>query len=238
MSSLFRAVFVAVLATIALVVMGTAGPTQADESSETSAVTVTFQQPVAREGNRISIAVRLATSGGEPVTRQPVEFFVTPDFIGERPVFIVAALTNKDGIASITYEPTWDGEHRMTARYAGSHTYQPAEAASVLQLTGVPPIEIPTEEHLNLLRQWAAPGAIAVVLTVWLLLAGVAFRVGWGIIRAGNRGGFQHIPAYDTVVATAPERAYSPHVRSDVGSRTGHRSSALSTADDSGQSDT
>lgn len=223
---------------MAPVLVASTGPARADEPSDTSAPSVTFQQPVARDGGRISVAVRLASANGEPVARQPVEFFVTPDFLGERPVFIRAALTNSDGIASVSYEPTWDGEHRITARYAGDDTYQPAEATSVLQLTGVPSIEIPTDEHLSPLRRWAAPGTIAVVLTVWLILAAVILRVGWGIWSAGQRCDPLSPTVDEAVSETAPGDGHGRYVSVQAGDRTWPVPGALPTGDDSGQSET
>ncbi len=174
------------------------GGALADEPPDAAPVTMTFEQPEARgEGHGLSISVRMASAEGEPIARQPVEFFVTPDFLGERPVSIRTALTNADGVATVPYTPTWEGEHRITARYGGDETHQPTEVTSALELTGVPSTEIPVEEHLSTLRQWAPPGAIAAVLAVWLVLAAVPVRVGWGVWRAGRRG--------ETEISPVPE---------------------------------
>ena len=171
-----------------LVFLASVAGALADGPSRTMAVTMTFEQPEARgDGSELSLSVRLAGADGEPINRQPVEFFVTPDFIDERLVSIRTALTNADGVATVPYTPTWEGEHRITARYGGDETHQSAEVTSALELTGVPSAEIPMDEHLSPLRQWAAPGAVAVVLAVWLILALVPVRVGWGVWQAGRR---------------------------------------------------
>ncbi len=231
-------VLAAALVTVALGLVASTAPTLADESSDTTPVTAIFQQAVARGDGGISVSVRLASANGEPVARQPVEFFVTPDFLGERPVFIRAALTNTDGIASVNYEPTWNGEHRITALYAGDDTHLPVEATSVLQLTGVPPAQLLADEHLNPLRRWATPGAIVVVLSVWSMLAFVAYRVGWGIWSAGRRCD-PLLPTVDEAVAeTALGGGHGRYVSSQAGGRTWHGPGALSADDDSGQSDT
>lgn len=180
---------------VAVVHLVSAGGALADEPPGTTTVTMAFEQPQATaEGGELSLSVRLVTSDGEPITRQPVEFFVTPDFLGERPVSIQTAITNADGVATVRYAPTWEGEHPITARFAGDESYQPAEATSTLQLTGVPSPEIPVEEHLTALRRWATPGAVVVVLTLWLVLAAVPVRVGWGVWRAGRRGEAETAP--------------------------------------------
>ncbi len=184
-----RIVLAAIAMTAAFGFLASTGSSLADEPTETTAVTMTFEEPEATaDDDGVAISVRMASTDGEPLARQPVEFFVTPDFLGERPVPIRTALTNAAGVAVVTYTPTWEGEHRISARYAGDDLYQPAEVTSALELSGVPTIPIPTDEHLNVLRQWATPGAIATALTVWLLLAGVAIRVGWGVWSAGRRG--------------------------------------------------
>ena len=229
MRSLTDIVLAAVLAMVALGLVAGTGPTLADESSDATPVTATFQQAVARGDGGISVSVRLASADGEPVARQPVEFFVTPDFLGERPVFIRAAVTNKDGVSSIIYEPTWEGEHRITAHYAGDDTHEPIEATSVLQLSGLPLTDLPVEDHLSPLRRWATPGAIAVVLVVWLILATVVFRVGWGIWAIGSR--------YETAEDATPRGVYSPHVSSGAGTRTWHGPGPLSTGANPEQSD-
>ncbi len=229
MRSLTKFVLAAVLAMVALGLVAGTGPTLADESSETTPVTAIFEQAVARSDGGISVSVRLASADGEPVAREPVEFFVTPDFLGERPVFIRAAVTNKDGVSSIIYEPTWEGEHRITAHYAGDDTHEPIEATSVLQLSGLPLTDLPAEEHLSPLRRWATPGAIAVVLTVWLILAAVVFRVGWGIWTVGRR--------YETAAETAPGGAYDLQISRSAGTRTWHGPGPLSTGDKPEQSD-
>lgn len=231
-------VLAAALVVVAVGLAASTAPTLADDSSDTTPVTAIFQQAVARGDGGISLSVRLASANGEPVARQPVEFFVTPVFLGERPVLIRAALTNSDGVASVIYEPTWDGEHRITALYAGDDTHEPIEATSVLQLTGVPQAQLPADEHLNPLRRWATPGAIVVVLSVWSMLAFVAYRVGWGIWSAGQR----HDPLPPTVDEAVAETVlgggHGRYVSSQAGDRTWHGPGALSTDDDSGQSET
>jgi hypothetical protein len=177
------------LAVIAFRLLGTGTALAEGPAPEAAPVSMTFEQPApSADGNGLSLSVRLARADGGAVARQPVEFFVTPDFIGERPVAIKTALTNADGMATVTYTPTWEGEHRITARYNGDGTFQPAEVTSALQLTGLSLAEIPADEHLNPLRQLATPGAVSVVLAVWLTLAAVFVRVGWGVWRTGQRG--------------------------------------------------
>ncbi len=181
---------------VAVAYLVSTGGALADEPPGAAPVTMIFEQPEARgEGDGLSISVRIASAEGEPIARQPVEFFVTPDFLGERPVSIRTALTNADGVATVPYTPTWEGEHRITARYGGDETHRPAEVTSALELTGVPSTDIPVEEHLSTLRQWAPPGAITAVLAIWLTLAMVVTRVGWGVWRAGRHGEAEVSPA-------------------------------------------
>jgi hypothetical protein len=181
---------------MAAVFMAGARGALADGPPGAAPVTMTFEQPEAKgEGNGLSLSVRLVSGDGEPITRQPVEFFVTTDLFDARPVALRSAVTNADGVATVTYTPTWDGDHRITAQFPGNESFRPTEATSVLNVSGVPSSYVPPAEPLSPLRQWATPGAVAVVLAVWLVLAAVPVRVGWGVWRAGRRGGAEISPA-------------------------------------------
>jgi hypothetical protein len=173
---------------VSLGVLISAGSALADGPADSAPVSITFENPEAKgEDGGLSVSVRLTTADGEPITRQPVEFFVTTELFDGRPVALRSVLTNAEGKATITYTPTWEGEHRITAQFAGDETFQPTEATSVLNVSGIVSSYTPPPEPLSPLRQWATPGAVAVVLTVWLILAAVIVRVCWGVWHYGQR---------------------------------------------------
>ena len=73
----------------------------ADEAVGEAKARLTFQRPTTNE-DTISLAVRLTAADGQPIARARVEFFVSPDFFGEHPVSLQTAITNTDGLATLS----------------------------------------------------------------------------------------------------------------------------------------
>ena len=168
------------------------GPNLADAEGPTgkAAVTMTFADLQAGEKDgEFAVSVKLVSADGEPVSSQSVRFFVTPDFLGERPMLLLATSTDEQGTATATYIPSWDGEHRITARFAGNDTYAAAETITVLELSAsaaVPPgFPLPVEPPAVL--QLVSPSVVVIVLVIWLILALVLIRVGWGVWHSSRR---------------------------------------------------
>ncbi len=159
----------------------------ADEAVIEVVARLTFEQPTTNE-DTVSLQVRLTTDDGQPLARARVEFFVKPDFFGERPVALQTAVTNADGLASLNYVPTWEGVHRVTAIFAGDSDYQPGEATTVMTVSGLASPHLPDADSLAILQRWAAPAVTAGAAIVWLLIVGVLVRVGWGVWRERDLG--------------------------------------------------
>ncbi len=159
----------------------------ADEAVVEAAARLAFEQPTTNE-DTVSLQVRLTTDDGQPLARARVEFFVTPDFFGERPVALQAALTNADGLASLKYVPTWEGSHRVTAIFAGNADYQPDEVTTMMTVSGVTSPHLPDADSLAILQLWAAPAVTLGAAIVWLLIVGVLVRVSWGVWRERDLG--------------------------------------------------
>jgi hypothetical protein len=170
----------------ALLVLAPASSTSADESGPSASAALTFDDPEVNEG-AIAVSVRLSTPDGQPIAHQPVDFFVTPDFFGERPIPLRSARTDSQGRATITYVPSWEGAHLITARFTGDTEILSADASATLQVGGVVLAEKSSDVPLSPLRALAPTAAAAVTLIVWLVLALVVVRVGWGIFNAGRR---------------------------------------------------
>ncbi len=167
----------------------THGPSTAlaDEAVGKVQAGITFDEPVTA-GEGVSLSVRLTGDDGQPIVRARVEFFVNPDFFGERPVALQTAITNADGLASLKYVPTWDGAHRVTALFAGNSDYQPGEVTTVMTVSGTVTAPVSESESLHVLRQWAAPAVTLGAAIVWLVILGVLVRVGWGVWQERDLG--------------------------------------------------
>lgn len=156
----------------------------ADEAVGERASQLAFQQPTT-SGETVSLVVRLTDDEGQPIARAQMEFSVSPDFFGDRPVSLQTAITNTDGLATLKYVPTWDGAHRMTGYFAGNADFQPGEATIVMTVSGAAAggVAIDDGAPLDAVRLWAAPAVTAGAAIVWLLIVGVLVRVGWGVWR-------------------------------------------------------
>ncbi len=162
----------------------------ADEADGEAEARLTFEQPTTN-ADTVSLPVRLTANDGQPIARARVEFFVSPDFFGERPVSLQTAITNADGLASLRYVPTWDGAHRITALFAGNSDYKPGETTIVMTVSGAN-ADIAAiagdGPSLGIVRLWAAPAVTIGAAIVWLLIVGVLVRVGWGVWRERDLG--------------------------------------------------
>src|SRR3990172_5124857 len=76
-------------------------------------------------GGPVFIGASLKTSQGVPVPGVPVKFLVPVDFFMPGLVEIGDAVTDRDGVAVIEYQPTGNGA--VMARFAGTGKYAPAE---------------------------------------------------------------------------------------------------------------
>ncbi len=159
----------------------------ADEGAVQAPARLTFEQATTNE-DAVSLLVRLTADDGQPLARARVEFSVTPDFFGERPVALQTVLTDANGLASLSYVPTWEGVHRVTAIFAGDSDYRPGEATTVMTVSGVASPHLPDADSLAILQLWAAPAVTVGAIIVWLLIRGVLVRVGWGVWRERDLG--------------------------------------------------
>ncbi len=178
----------ATLVALIVVALFGAATASADEGASVAATTLSLQKP--REGSgtdAISIPARLTDAEGNPLGNQPVDFFVSADFFGERPAKLGTVVTDATGTATLVYEPTWAGAHEITASFDGDATHAAAEATSTIDVSGPFPQYVPESMRLEALQRWAPAGAILLAVTVWALLAFVAIRTMSGITRAGAR---------------------------------------------------
>jgi hypothetical protein len=139
---------------------------------------------VAEQGDDGSWMLRAAlTRGGLVQSGQTVKFLQRVDFFGERWVPLGTAVTDAAGFASLLYSPTSNGVQRLLARYeAGDGRYE-SQLVEITVSGAIPaiPEEAPA---LPIMRVWAFPVATAVLLLVWLALAGILLGAVIGIARS------------------------------------------------------
>ncbi len=157
----------------------------ADTARVPGAASLSFGEPQASAAT-IILPVRFTSSDGSPVQRAAVQLIVVTDFFGDQELPVQTTLTNQDGIATVTYSPVWNGEHHVVVRFEGNEVLEPSRAEAVLTVAGLPEAAPEEPAPLEPVQRWAAPGAVVVTLAVWLTLALILGRVGWGVWRAGR----------------------------------------------------
>jgi hypothetical protein len=126
-------------------------------------------------------------AAGAPVGGASVHVAVEEPFLGTtNAVIIGSASTDTTGTASIRYVPTWNGAQVLVATTAGSDAANSVPVT--LDVSGAQPAIPAAAPTLPVMSAVAGPAAVAVALTVWLILAltllyavlGVARpRLGW-----------------------------------------------------------
>ena len=94
--------------------------------------------------------------------------------------------TDATGHATVTYLPTWDGEHQLTAQFGGNATYLAATTNWLMEVegAGLPYVEEP--RGLEGVRHWLPITVGTVVFVVWASLARITAWTVTGIVRQGS----------------------------------------------------
>jgi sugar lactone lactonase YvrE len=180
------------LAAVAALSVWGARAALADEPVTGDAPAVLLAQPSVsevRDEQSLTLTARLQDGAGAAMSGAPVTFYVLTDVFGERLMNVGEIATDATGTASLVYKPTWEGDHTVVVRYAGSAENAPAQVAFQFNAIG------PMAEHedaafgLEPIRRWAPIGIGAVVLAVWGTLGLVLLRTVRGIPAAAVPAG-------------------------------------------------
>lgn len=119
---------------------------------------------------------------GSALSQVPVTFAAATDFFGDRWIPLGSSVTSTSGVATVIYVPTSNGDQEIVARAATSDGSLESQPLVVHINDAVPavPLEGP---DLPIVRAWALPIGIAVVLLVWMLLGGIFLYAVLGIAR-------------------------------------------------------
>lgn len=183
-------VLVAVLLLPAAVLAQTA-PT---EATQPGAPTTLQMQAAPAANGWLRVEARLTGADGRPQGMQDITFWLNANFFGDRPVKLGHAATDANGVATLQYQPSWDGEQRLEADFAGGAGLAPAAAKHTLALTGTMRPHFGQEPSL-LRPVWRLIAAAAGVVTfaLWFTFIGT---VVW--VSAGINGG-RLLPQYRAV---------------------------------------
>lgn len=119
---------------------------------------------------------------GARLSQVPVTFVAATEFYGDRGIPLGSSVTSTSGVATMIYSPTSNGDQQIVARAVTSEGSLESQPLVVHVDGAVPavPLEGPT---LPIVRAWALPIGIAVVLLVWMVLGGIFLYAVLGIAR-------------------------------------------------------
>ncbi len=128
-------------------------------------------------GKPVTLGAKVVdTTINRPVGGIDVVFFVETDVFGIRLMNVGHAATDATGSAYVLYKPSWEGETKVVARFAGNSQYAAGEGS--LQFSAIGPARLHENARFGLepVRAAAPFVVIAVVLAVWTTLVLVLVR--------------------------------------------------------------
>ena len=168
----------AVTALLVAAVMGTAMFALAGSADASHATLKVVAPDRLTAGDSVDIQAELNSAhGGESVAGATISFYMDGSFGGvEGKVLLGQALTDKDGVAHLSYLPRTAGEHQLHVEYLTPGSSEPEVATWSHDVSGA------TEQLYRSSAGVTIPGLnvwllIAVVAAVWAILLSVAARV-------------------------------------------------------------
>jgi hypothetical protein len=160
------------------------------------------------------LSAKVTADDGAARSQVSVTFSVATEFFGERWVPVGTAVTDTSGTASLIYTPSWNGAQTLVARASAPDGVQLSEPM-VIDVIGALPAIAPEPDDLPLVRAWALPIGVAVVVAVWVVLALLFLSAVIGIAR---RSGPEPAPAFPAPPEADVRQSVNTPV--DGGSRT------------------
>jgi hypothetical protein len=128
------------------------------------------------------LSAKVTDGDGAAQSQISVTFTAATVFFGERWVPLGTAVTDTSGTASLIYTPSWNGAQTLVAR-AGTPGGVRLSEPMVIDVIGALPGIALEPDDLPLVRAWALPIGVAVVVAVWVVLAFLFFSAVIGIAR-------------------------------------------------------
>jgi hypothetical protein len=128
------------------------------------------------------LTAKVTTAEGGAQSQTLVTFLAATEFLGSRWVPVGTAVSDTSGTATVLYNPTWNGEQRLIARAAGPQGALESEPISI-EVSGALPGVNTEPPDLPIVRAWALPIGVLVVVVVWLVLAFIFLSAVVGIAR-------------------------------------------------------
>lgn len=189
---MMRALAIGLLLTAALLLAPTGAQVGADGPGSVTLVPLLPGEKTPGQESLVLSARVLAAS--QPLAGAKVTFYILTDVFGERLMKVGEATSDMSGTAAILYQPTWDGDHTVVVRFAGTDDYGPTQTSYHFQaVDSISPYE-PAEFGLESVRRWLPVAVGLAVLAVWGSLGYALATTALGI-RAATAAGVGLQPA-------------------------------------------
>jgi hypothetical protein len=146
-----------------------------------------------------AVTVVLTTADGRYVANQPIQIVETVNFFGARSETLGSAVTDGTGNASVLYQPSQVGSHKIVARFAGDNQYAASTSNTTLDATTVVPPFAVERSPLASVGTWLSVFLAVLGVAFWIVLLGVLGRTVWRIRSAA--GATRVVIGPDTAVA-------------------------------------
>ncbi len=126
-----------------------------------------------------SVAARLLTESGEPISGAEIELWIEVEILGYRSALLGTATTDATGVARVPITPR-HLDYQIRARYGGEDPYEAAEATATLSFPAdrVDPVEVVAPNSLLASLRSVMPRAMGIVVALlWVFFAAAVFHV-------------------------------------------------------------
>lgn len=140
----------------------------------------------------VLVEARLSSADGKPLGSQPVSLWLGNSFFSGRPARLGTEQTDSAGAVTFVFEPSWVGEQKLEARFAGDGQYEKAAVTVAYTATAVPPAANghgAGETPLAPIWQLVGFAAAVVTFSIWAILIGTLVWVRSGIRHLSARPG-------------------------------------------------
>lgn len=133
-------------------------------------------------GGGWTLQARVTGADGSALSQVDVTLVMATDFFGDRWIPLGTGVTSTSGVATFAYAPTSTGDQSIVARAATSEGSRDSRALVIHVESAVP--AVPAERAtLPIVRAWALPVGIGVVVLVWIVLGAIFVFAVLGIAR-------------------------------------------------------
>lgn len=140
-------------------------------------------------GQRTLVLSARLTDNDSPVAGMPITFYIITNIFGERLMKVGDSVSDATGMASVLYQPRWEGEHTAVVRFDGAGDYAATQATFHFEAAEAESPYEPARFGIDPIREWLPVGVGVMVLAVWASLMFALLTTVMGIRSASAGAG-------------------------------------------------